>query len=627
MPKNAIQQILRLLKVKKAAKKVVKQKYWTAVDFFNECLAKHAEKKAITFIAKNKPARSYTFAELDKASNKVANFFRSQGVKEDDVVALVKTNSPEFVVVWLAMAKLGASTALINHNLTGAPLVNSLVLAGKESKGVKNLVIYGPECEASILAALSENDDIIQDARFSFWSYTSDAIHPCPSIDDEKMPHKFASLDEALASASADPIPASLRANRTYTSVLFYVYTSGTTGMPKAAKINHLRFLGAGRGFASIFNIKSSDKVYCALPIYHSAGGMIGVGLSFALGIELVLRDKFSASSFFKDCCEHECTVAQYIGQLCRYILQTSPSEYDRKHRLRYMVGNGLRKDVWIKFQERFAVGKIGEFYAATEGNANLFNNNNKPGAVGHLPGLLGKVYPVKFIKMAEDEETVLRNAKGFCIACKPGEIGQAIGLIKDNDPTRRFDGYTNKAATEKKILRNVFKKGDRWFASGDLLRRDADGYVYFIDRIGDTFRWKGENCSTNEVEEVVHNAADDIEMASIVGVSVEGNDGRAPLAVVKLKPGKTVDAFDFDAFLASCKKNLASYRVPLFLRFPTDFEMTSTHKFKKVKFRNEGYDVEKAGDDKMFFKSPEGKYVPLTQEIVKGINEGEYRL
>ena len=623
MPKNAIQQILRLLKVKKAAKKVVKQKYWTVVDFFNETLAKVPDNVAIKFISKDKP-RSYTFKELDEASNRVANWAKSKGIKEGDVVSLMKTNCPEFVVIWLAMAKLGAATALINHNLTGNPLKNSLYLAGEESKGVKNIVIYGPECEANILC----EDILSSDSGLEFWSYTGTGDVHVRDAEENESPHTWWSLDDALSSASADAIPADLRKNRTFTSILFYVYTSGTTGLPKAAKINHLRFFGAGRGFAHIFNIRTTDTVYCALPIYHSAGGMIGCGLSFALGITLVLREKFSATNFFKDCAEHGCTVAQYIGQLCRYILQTKPSEWDNKHKVRYLVGNGLRKDVWIKFQERFHVGKIGEFYAATEGNANLFNNNNKPGAVGHLPGLLGKVYPVKFIKMEADEETVKRNAKGFCIACKPGEIGQAIGLIKDNDPTRRFDGYTNKAATEKKILRNVFKKGDRWFASGDLLRRDRDGYVYFIDRIGDTFRWKGENCSTNEVEEVVGNAVEGIKLANVYGVTVANNDGRAPCVALVLNEDVSADSFAFDELYANCKKNLASYQVPLFVRVQTNFEMTSTHKFKKVKVRDEGYNPANVGDDLLYFRDDSAKtYIPLTEEVFMGIEGGNYRI
>jgi len=354
----------------------------------------------------------------------------------------------------------------------------------------------------------------------------------------------------------------------------------------------------------------------------------LGLCMALVRGGHFVMRKKFSATNYMKDCVEYGATVGQYIGELCKYVNATPPSEYDNKHKLKVVIGNGMRKEDWIVFVKRFKVPRIGEFYGSTEGNASLLNTKNKPGACGWLPGWARKVYPVKIIKMnPDDEETPIRNKKGMCIECKAGETGQLIGLIKQEDPTRRFDGYTDKKATEKKTLKNVIKKGDQWFATGDLLKRDAKGFYYFVDRIGDTFRWKGENCSTREVEEVACEAAPGIEEVNVYGVEVNGNGGRAGMACIGLKEGTTPDNFDFPTFYINNAKSLASYQRPRFVRFPEKFENTSTFKHRKVDLRKEGFDPNTISDPLYFIDTENRTYVPLDSALYDQIQNGEVRI
>ena len=407
--------------------------------------------------------------------------------------------------------------------------------------------------------------------------------------------------------------------------MLFYIYTSGTTGLPKAAKITHQRFYMGAVGCKELYNITPKDKYYCALPLYHSAGGILAVGSSWECGISCVLRPKFSASNFIKDCRDNGCTVAQYIGELCRYLMQTPTSPIDRDHKLRLVVGNGMRPDVWTPFMERFGIKAVGEFYAATEGNANVFNFGLPcpAGTIGYLPGIIRAIYPVKFFAIDQITEELERDPKtGLCREVKPGERGEAMGLIT-SDPDRQFDGYTNKAATKKKIAENCAKQGDQWFRTGDLLRMDSKGNVFFCDRLGDTFRWKGENVATTEVQEAISGARG-VSEVNVYGVLVPKCDGRAGMAslVVDGKP----ESFDFSG-LYKAAQELPAYARPLFVRTVPSVEITGTLKHKKVDLRNQGFDPN-AIDDQLFFKDDVKKtYVPLTPELYTKIASGEIRV
>ena len=285
-----------------------------------------------------------------------------------------------------------------------------------------------------------------------------------------------------------------------------FIYTSGTTGLPKAANMNHYRLMLAGHAFAGVMATRPSDRMYDCLPMYHTAGGLVATGAILVSGGSVVIKEKFSAREFWDDIARWNCTIFQYIGEFCRYLLNSPPHPKETAHRLRLACGNGLRPDVWHDFKRRFGIPHIIEFYAATEGNVSLFNFEDKEGAVGRIPWFLESRFPTKVVRFDIDLQQPIRGADGFCIECRPEEAGEVIGkILKDaSKPGARFEGYATQVETDKKVLHDVFEKGDSWFRTGDLMRKDADGYFYFVDRIGDTFRWKGENVSTTEVEETI---------------------------------------------------------------------------------------------------------------------------
>mmetsp|Transcript_18379 Transcript_18379/g.31295 ORF Transcript_18379/g.31295 Transcript_18379/m.31295 type:complete len:314 (+) Transcript_18379:1-942(+) len=306
----------------------------------------------------------------------------------------------------------------------------------------------------------------------------------------------------------------------------------------------------------------------------------------------------------------------QYIGELCRYLLSQPETQYD-KSRIRLAIGNGLRPDIWKQFQKRFNIDVIAEFYAATEGNASVLNSKNKAGAVGYIPPLIMKLYPLELVRLEDDNETPKRDKNGLCILCKPGEKGELLGKIDNSDPTRKFDGYLNKKATEKKILRDVKKKGDQYFRTGDLLKVDSEGFFYFVDRLGDTFRWKGENVATSEVEFVMSKVPG-IALVNVYGVLVPHHDGRAGCAALI-----TDEKFSFEELYETVTNELPSYARPLFLRIMAGMDTTSTHKLQKVQVRKEGIDINKITDKFYFRDDKQKKFVPLTPEIYEQIQQG----
>ncbi len=297
--------------------------------------------------------------------------------------------------------------------------------------------------------------------------------------------------------AHSYPVSRSHRASVNSLDPLVLIYTSGTTGLPKAAPFNHMRFYGVSLAFAYLTNATPADRLYAPLPLYHSAGGVVAVSVCWLMNMPLITRRRFSAQAFWSDCVARKATIVQYIGELCRYLVNSPPQPDETRHQVRVALGNGMRPEVWRQFQARFKVPHVAEFYAATEGNASLTNTYGVVGAVGRVSDLMNYVYPVKLIRLDTDTEQPVRGADGLCIVCAPGEAGELVGPIDEVNPMRRFQGYTDTAATEKKIVRNVLRKDDKYFRSGDLLTRDRDGYFFFVDRIGDTFRWKGENVST----------------------------------------------------------------------------------------------------------------------------------
>ncbi|XP_058419677.1 long-chain fatty acid transport protein 1 isoform X6 [Diceros bicornis minor] len=370
------------------------------------------------------------------------------------------------------------------------------------------------------------------------------------------------------------------------------------------------------------YSMRPADVLYDCLPLYHSAGNIIGVGQCLVYGLTVVLRKKFSASRFWDDCVQHNCTVVQYIGEICRYLLRQPVREAEGRHRVRLAVGNGLRPAIWEEFAERFGVRHIGEFYGATECNCSIANVDGKVGSCGFSSRILPHVYPIRLVKVNEDTMELLRDAQGLCIPCQAGEPGLLVGQINQQDPLRRFDGYISESATSKKIAHSVFQKGDSAYLSGDVLVMDELGYMYFRDRSGDTFRWRGENVSTTEVEGVLSRLLGQTDVA-VYGVAVPGVEGRAGMAAIADPHGQLSP----DALYQELQKVLAPYARPIFLRLLPQVDTTGTFKIQKTRLQHEGFDPRQTADRLFFLDLKQGHYLPLDQGVYTRICSGAFAL
>uniref|UniRef100_A0A8C7IDV9 Very long-chain fatty acid transport protein n=1 Tax=Oncorhynchus kisutch TaxID=8019 RepID=A0A8C7IDV9_ONCKI len=403
---------------------------------------------------------------------------------------------------------------------------------------------------------------------------------------------------------------------------LFYIYTSGTTGLPKAAIVVHSRYYRIAAFGYHAFRMRQDDIIYDCLPLYHSAGNIMGVGQCLINGLTVVVKKKFSASRFWEDCIKHNCTVVQYIGEICRYLLSQPVRPSEKGHRVRLAVGNGLRPSVWEAFTERFGVAQVGEFYGATECNCSIANMDGKVGACGFNSRILPNVYPICLMKVDEETTELVRDRHGLCVPCRPGEPGLLVGRINQQDPLRRFDGYANQDATRKKIANNVFKKNDTAYLSGDVLVMDELGYMYFRDRSGDTFRWRGENVSTTEVEGTLSGLLGQADVA-VYGVSVPDVEGKAGMAAIADPTG----TFDCDAFLREVQQALPPYARPVFLRISPQVDTTGTFKIQKTRLQREGYDPRLSTDQIYFLNSRAGRYEAVNEELHSAIVEGRMAL
>jgi fatty-acyl-CoA synthase len=541
--------------------------------------------------------RVLTWSELDQGANRFARWTRKINLKKGDVVTLFMENRPEYVMAWLGLVKRGIVAALVNTHLSGQPLSHSLAMAG-----AKHLILGGEllESYATAIAGLESHPVIWRAGGTS---------------------REFEDLDAALASQSGAPLEAGERENVFCRDKAFYIYTSGTTGLPKAANISHMRLLHIMSAFQGAVNGKPEDRMYDVLPLYHSAGGIAALGPPFLAGGSLVIRSKFSAGEFWDDCRRYRPTLFQYIGELCRYLLNAPPHGGELDHSLRIAIGNGLRPEIWVRFQSRFQIPRIMEFYGATEGNVGMINYDGKIGAIGRVPWYARSILKIRLIKYDVEKGIPVRGEKGFCIETEENEVGEAIGQIDPTDPRSRFDGYTSRTDTEKKILRNAFRPGDAWFRTGDLMRRDRHGYFYFIDRTGDTFRWKGENVATSEVAEVLSSFAG-IKEANLYGVEVPGTEGKAGMAALV-----TDDGFELSRLPQYLENNLPFFARPVFLRFRQEIETTSTFKQRKIQLQKEGFDPA-AISDRLWVRDVEsGQYLALTPERYREICDGKVKL
>jgi fatty-acyl-CoA synthase len=540
---------------------------------------------------------SLDYEALSKRINRYARWARSLGVAKGDTVALIMPNGIDYLAAWLGISRVGGVVALLNTKLVGPSLAHCIDVAKPA-----HIIV------ARQLTEMLESATPHLKTQAKVWTHGD-------ARGDRAIDVALAALDDA-------PLSLEERGEVTINDRALLIYTSGTTGLPKAASISHRRILNWGFWFAGLTGASPQDRLYDCLPLFHSVGGVVAPCSMLAAGGSVVIAEKFSASHFWPDVVRHECTLFQYIGELCRYLLKAPPSEYENRHRLRLVCGNGLRGDIWQDFQDRFAIPRILEFYAATEGNFSLFNVEGEPGAIGRIPPLLAHRFPANLVKLDPDSGVPLRNEEGFCIACARGEAGEAIGRIGTADEGGgRFEGYTDAGETERKVLRDVFARGDAWFRTGDLMRIDGKGFFHFVDRIGDTFRWKGENVATSEVSDAMRDFTGVVD-ATTYGVSIPGADGRAGMSAIVVNEG-----FDITALPAHLAQRLPAYARPVFIRISRELDATETFKQKKGDLSREGFDPTAISDPLFMLDSKSGAYLPLDAEAHASILNGSTRL
>lgn len=543
--------------------------------------------------------RRLTYRELDALANRYAHWAKARNLKRSDVIALVMHNRVEYLAAWIGFSKVGVATALINTNLTGQALAHCLTISNAFN------VVTDQDCWRAV-----EEARPFVDRNLMSW------VH---GLADEDETNDRRDIDNAVRSASSVRPDKSLRSGLTNRDTALFIFTSGTTGLPKAARIPHSRARTYMRAFAGATASTPKDALYNCLPLYHSTGGLVGVGSILLNGGRMIIRRRFSSTNFWPDVKASGATMFVYIGELCRYLVNCPPNEDERAHKLRLAFGNGLRPDVWSDFQKRFGIKDIMEFYGSTEGNVSLFNFDGKAGAIGRVPGFLKSQINIRLIALDPETGEPLRRADGMCQLVSVGETGEAIGQIAA-DIRHDFSGYADKKASEKKILTDVFKKGDRWFRTGDLMRQDRDGYFYFMDRLGDTYRWKGENVSTAEVEQRLHDAPG-VQEVIAYGVVVPGQEGKAGMAGLVME-GK----FDPAAFAAYADEQLPAYARPVFLRLMKSAETTGTFKYRKVDLVADGFDLEKV-EGAVYVRGGKTGYQKLTAKAYQAILSGETRL
>lgn len=529
-----------------------------------------------------------SWAELDARTSRLAHYLASRGVKKGDVVALLGANSPTYLVAMLGISRAGGTAALINNNVDGAPLDHAIRVSKSDFLIVEHEYIERIEAREAVRETIK--------TTVSYGSPEGE-------------------LERAMAAQTSAPFPpAPTEASEDFV----YIYTSGTTGFPKPSRVSHERALAAGGGFhALMLRFRPGDKLYNVLPLYHASALLIGVGSCFLTRTPIALRRHFSASAFFDDVRRYDATAVLYIGELCRYLVNSYPNG-DQSHRLRVAIGNGLRPDIWEDFQEKFGIREIREFYAATEAPGFIFNTTGHPGAIGRLPPDWLKW--MRLVRFDVDREDYIRDESGFCIVAPQGEVGELIVRLPEKLKlaATEFRGYTDEESTKKKIIENVFKEGDRYFRSGDLLRVDEEGFAYFVDRIGDTFRCKGENVSTAEVADVL-GAAEGIEEVTVIGVRVPPHDGQFGLAAVVAE-----GEFDPVAFFRAAQE-LPSYAQPRFVRVLKTITKTGTFKVQKNDLRRDGIDPN-AESGPLYFLGKD-RYIPFDEELRAEVESGEARL
>lgn len=532
----------------------------------------------------------FSFRDLSRRANRYSRWALAAGFAKRDVVALMMSNRPDYFALWLGLTQVGVVVALLNPSLTGAALAHCVRVAGA--------------CAAIVEAPFARIcADAFAESPLDVWPHGGEAL--------------AGRIDLALAGFSDAPLSPDERRATVLSDRALLIFTSGTTGLPKAAAVSHHRVVAWCHWFTGLADMRAGDRMYDCLPLCHSVGGVAALASALVNGGSVVIAEKFSASRFWDEIARWDCTMFQYIGELCRYLVAAPPSPAETTHRLRLACGNGLSAEVWRAFTARFGVGRILEFYASTEGNLTLYNVEGKVGAIGRQPPFLAARDTIALARFDYDAEAPQRGPDGFCIRSGVDEVGEALGRI-GGEAGQRFEGYTESAETERKILRDVFAPGDAWMRSGDLMRRDREGFYYFVDRVGDTFRWKGENVAASEVAAAL-SAAPGVQEAIVYGVAIPGADGKAGMAALVVDGPVNLEA------IAGAARTLPRYARPLFLRIRPALDATATFKPVKRALVDSGFDPAKVGDPLWVYDVESETYVALDAHrhaaIVSGAN------
>jgi fatty-acyl-CoA synthase len=544
------------------------------------------------------PEASMTYGQLAFRCNQYSRWALERDLRSGDAAALLMPNCAEYLAVWLGLTRVGVVVALINSQLGGDVLAHSINIAAPK------YLIVGAELAPRVAAIRARLPGTLA----------------CRVVGSSP---EFTSLEGEIEGLQGDSLRASEREPPAIDATALYIYTSGTTGLPKAAKVSHYRLMQWSHWFAGMLDTKPEDRMFNCLPLHHSVGGVVATFATLVNGGAVVIRPRFSASDFWRDVRDERCTLFQYIGELCRYLVNTPHQPIETEHALRIACGNGLRPEVWVPFQSRFKIPRILEYYASTEGNFSLYNCEGQPGAIGRIPAFLANRLPVALLRFDVEKSEPGRGADGFCERCAPNEIGEAVGMMPDSGGERagRFEGYADAEASSRKVLRNVFKEGDSWYRTGDLMRRDERGFYYFVDRVGETYRWKGENVSTAEVLTAL-TASRGVVEGMVYGVSVPGADGRAGTAALVVNSD-----FDLAAFRAEVALRLPPYARPVFLRILATLEATGTFKPRTQDLVQAGFDPHRIKDPLYFDDARSQRYVALDAELYAAILSGAVRI
>ena len=550
------------------------------LNFFDNNVKKYPSDIAFIF-----EGVEITWKEADEQTNKYAGFLKSQNINKGDCFAILMDNSPDFLMLLLASFRVGSLAALINTTVSGEGLKHVIGISDVK------LITAGASHLEKLSSALGDSD-----------------LKNIPIFgmeDNEKIPDQVEDIKKLSRQFSTfipyQPIMKDVAA---------YIFTSGTTGLPKAALVDHAKLVkGSFAGHFLCFNFNKNDRLYMTLPLYHSTGLILGWAASLRSGCPNVIKSKFSASDFWNDVKKYNVNKFIYVGELCRYLMNLPPSDGDRDNPITQISGNGLRPDIWESFQKRFNINKIVEIYGATEAVGMTINSFGRSGMIGR------KRSDSTIIHCNKDDGSPILNDEGFCTKVSEGETGLYIQKISSS---AKFQGYLDAQASNKKILQNVFKTGDQYFNTGDLITLHDNNWLSFADRVGDTYRWKSENVSTMEVAAILNNASGVMD-CNVYGVQVDSAEGKAGMAAMNVS-----DEFSFISFIEHVNKNLNTFQKPYFLRLTKEMQTTGTFKHQKEDLKKQGFNPSLI-KDKLYFLQKDN-YVEIDQALYNRIHSGDER-